>query len=433
MSNKVPITAMPEFYTDELKNFLGVLGKVTRKINLLEMMTPVNAHEEKAKWLRAATAEQWTTPQFRYDRELLRKVVRSKRDLELLLEMMPRALKSLSHDEQGYALREMAEARYQETVLMTRVAQTMLDGDYMRTGMFLKEIYGVPSQKIVDEARDYAECLKRGEGHDQEDSPEQKLLREQLKELRFNAEEIRENFAWLARQCGLEGTRPIEVDPTVTAITVRSQSSKGAAVLIPEDCRKDGTELVQLAGHEILCHWGDAERTKKALPLLGRSPDDILYEGHATWSDYRVRLMLGEKAQQQQLPYYIIAMNLAKQGMTFAELARLIFDMVKQTEMSDEVALKRTWTTCFRVFRGSAGGLDNGTDRFAMTKDRAYFEGRQLAERLHREQRGSILEISSISIHDLEVLSSAVEFGPATIVPPEEDPVLRDFIQHLLS
>lgn len=65
-----------------------------------------------------------------------------------------------------------------------------------------------------------------------------------------------------------------------------------------------------------------------------------------------------------------------------------------------------TWTTCLRVFRGSSGN-EKG---YVFTKDRAYFEGRVIAERLHEEKLDSILEISTLSEKDIQVLRTVVAF-----------------------
>lgn len=417
MSSLIPLSEMSTYYTLELKQFLIDLGKIAQTMNIVEMVTPVNAGEEKQKWLEKAARGEWTNPSFRYNAELLASVASYESQLESLGKTMSAALSTVSSEQAGKVLCQLTDNRYGEVQYTIALAKAMLgDGLNSDTGAAaaLELIFGNPSKETVEAAQGYAKRLAAGGGKDQQDNANLKIIRQRLKGLEFNAEKIRENFIWMAGQCGFAGTRPVEISDTTTSIDVRDKSSRGAVVSIPTDRKVSGLKLVELIGHEILCHWGDSERAARALPLLGsgalKPADEVLYEGHATLTDYNTHFFLGDKAPQRQLPFYVMAMDWARHGHNFAETAAYMYEHIRPTKLSDEAALTQTWTTCLRIFRGSRGGDGGKYPCYAFTKDRAYFEGRLVAEKLHEQKLDSVLEISTLSKNDIDALMTAVKF-----------------------
>lgn len=416
MSSLIPLSEVSTYYTPKLKQFLVDLGKIAQTMNIVEMVTPVNAGEEKRKWLEKAARGEWTNPSFQYNTELLAGVASYERQLKELGGAMMTAFGTVSNENAGKALCQLAEDRYKEVCSTIYLAKAMLDDFDPNTAAAaaLETIFGNPGKETVEAAQHYARCLADGEGKDQQDNANLKIIRRRLKSMELDAEQIRKHFVWMAEQCGFAGTRPVEISDTTTSIDVRDKSSRGAVVSIPIDRKVSGLKLVELVGHEILCHWGDSERAARVLPLLGsgalKPADEVLYEGHATLTDYNTHLFLGDKASQQQLPFYVMAMDWAWHGHDFAETADYMYDYVRPTKQRDEEALKQTWTTCFRVFRGSRGIRSSKHPNYAFTKDRAYFEGRLIAEKLHKQKLDSVLEISTLNKSDIDVLMTAVEF-----------------------
>lgn len=437
MSNLILLSEMPTYYTRQLTHFLTSLGEVSRTMNIVQGVTPLNAGEEKRKWLEKAARGEWTNPSFRYDTNLLASWVRYDRQMQELGEMMAAALETVSNEQAGKVLCQIAENRYEEICYTICLAKAMLSDPDPDVGAdtALELIFGNPSKETVEAARRYARCLADGEGKDRQDNAELKRIRRRLKGLEFNAEQIRETFIWMAEQCGFADTRPVNISETTTSIDVRDRALDGPEVSIPFDRKVSGLKLVELTRHEICCHWGDSERAARALPLLGsgdlKPADETPYEGHATWTDYYTHLLLGDKAPQQQLPFYAMAMDYARHGHNFAETAAYMYSYVRPTKLSDEAALAQTWTTCFRVFRGSRGNGDY--NRYAFTKDKAYFEGRLLAEKLHAQKLDSVLEISTLSKSDIDLLMTAVEFERKEIDQAQEMQNLRKLVDHLLD
>lgn len=414
MSNLIPLSGVQEYYTPEFKQLLTNLGKFAQTMNIVEMVTPINAGAEKQIWLEQARSGKWTNPVFQYDQGLLASIADIEKQLIILLKMKDAAMRTVSNEEAGRALREIADSRFREIEATVQLARCILDEDDNRARRILWKIYGCPTISVVAEAENFAKLLISNEGKSQQDSVDLKIIRRRLKALELNAEQIRENFIWMAEQCGLNGTRPVEISEVTTAIDVRDKSSRGAVVSIPADRKVDGMKLIKLVGHEILCHWSDSERAAQALPLLGggalKPADEVLYEGHATLTDYHVGYSLGDKVSSRQSPFYILAMTQARAGMTFAETAAYVYELIRPTKLSDEAAMTQTWTTCLRIFRGSHKSCDNSKHHYAFTKDRAYFEGRLIAEELHDQKLDSILEVSTLSKNDIDVLKTAVQF-----------------------
>ena len=410
MATKIPMSAFASYYTPNLERFLGELDVVASTMSLVEMVTPINASAEKARCLAAMKDGKPATPKFQYNTELLSKIAKQQ---SLVLEMwdtLPEITGELSKEEPGRILAKMATERCREVHQTAYLASQILSGDSMMRHT-LKGIFGFPSDEIIQKAHLHAQNLAKGDVAVRCDTPERKARREALKAREFDAEKIRENFLWAAEQCGFAGSRPVEIDPMATAIDVRDKSSRGAVVVIPETRKVNGVKLVELTGHEICCHWGDSTRAGIFLPLLGsgnlKPLDETLYEGHAVMADFNTHANLGEKTQLCQKPWYVLAMELAREGLSFSEMAQRLYELVRPTTKTDEAAWNTVWTACYRVKRGSSGADCS----YVLTKDQAYFAGRIQAEDLYASGLGNALSIATISVADLELLMPVVDFG----------------------
>lgn len=413
MSNKIPLTELREYYIPALWTVLDELGEIAQRMNVVEMVTPLNHHIERQKWLENAACGRWTNPHFKYDTRLLKTVADAYLPLKWVVGRAQSLRTQLSNDPVGQVLCEMVEHRIREVNATIDMARGILKEDDTQTETAIQQIFGQPCQAAIDMAHNYVEQLAKDEGYDQEDSAHLADLRGRLQALTFDEKGIRRYFIYMAKRCSMAQSRPVEIDERTTAIDVRDRSSKGPVVSIPTDRRITGLQLVTTIGHEVLCHWRDSERAAAVLPLLGggalKTADEVLYEGHATQTDYHALLALGDRAPQQQKPFYISAIDLAQQGYNFAAMAPVIFNMVRPTKSTDAAALRSTWLTCYRVLRGSTD-INNHHAHYALTKDRAYFEGRILADELHAQHLDSILRLSTLCQPDIDLLRTVVEF-----------------------
>ncbi len=437
MAEKLPLSRLPEYYSPALRKVLETLGKIVQDINIVEMLTPVNAKEEEKKWTELAKRGKWTNPLFRYDEKLLASVAKKEDALMSLRPHLLSAAQTMAADEVGKTLYELVCQRYREAQLSVSLAANVLKKQEAKSAAIIRDIYGTPETETVAAAYDYARQLADGTGKIQQDDTQKKRVRRELKDLEFRADEIREYFIWTAEQCGIARTRPVRIDEIATSIDVRDKSSKGSGVFIPESRKVSGLKLVELCGHEVLCHWQDSERAARVLPLLGsgtlKPADETLYEGHAALTDYHTHLMLGDKTQKQQLPFYILAIEMARNGLTFAEAAPILYEKIRIVKLGEMPAMRRAWKTCLRIFRGSNGGMNNDATSYAFTKDRAYFEGRMVADKLHAQHQDNILEISTISLKDVELLQPVVEFDSDTSDPATTENIQRRLIQKILG
>lgn len=411
MSTKVPLSVMPDYYTSGLQDFLGDLGEIAASMNIVEMVTPINAGSEKKKFLEKALAGRPVNPSFQYNTELLGKVAGLYEPTREIMNRLKEVTAELSNEEPGRILAEMTAARCREIANLSVIAGRILNGRIEPASRLLYEIFDLPCQEVIEMAGTHAIELAKGMGVVRNDSPEREAKRRALEAMEFDAEKIREVFVWAAEQCGIAGSRPVEIDPLATAIDVRDKSSRGAVVVIPEARKVDGGKLVELTGHEICCHWGDSTRAGLVLPFLGsgdlKPSNEVLYEGYAVMVDYNTRLHLGKDATCYQSPWYILAIDLAVSGCDFREMAQALYRLVRPTTTSDKAAWNTVWGACYRVKRGSSGA-----DReYVFMKDAAYFEGRILAEGLCKKGLSNVLEIATISPADLELLEPVVDFG----------------------
>ena len=437
MSVMLSLSEIVKYYTPEFRELLNELGEIAKTMNIVEMVTPLNAAEERKKWLEQAENGAYTNPQFQYNGRLLAEIANKESALQELTQKMGKMTKQLSAEDPGRVLTELAWRRRDELEATIWLAQCMLQGDDSNADAALVLIYGAPEDLTVAAAHDYAKAMASGKAYRQRDTPQLKTVREKLQKVFCDAKRVQEEFIWVAEQSGIAQTRPVEIDPIATAVDVRDKSSRGPIVVIPAGYEAYGVTLVRLCAHEILCHWADSERAARALPLLGggalKPADETLYEGHATWAGNATGMMLGEKTQRQRLPFYIIAMSLARKGMNFADVATALYEIIRPTEATDKAALELTWKTCMRVFRGSHGNQDNALAHYAFTKDRAYFEGHLVAERLHDQGFDSILDVATLSLGDIELLKTVVQFERRTDSFVRMGSILQEQVSRLID
>ena len=134
MSTLIPLSEIVKYYTPELRNFLISLGNIAQTMNIVEMVTPVNASQEKEKWLEAAERGEWKNPHFQYNKDLLATVANSKQQLEDLFEIMGPALSTVSNEAPGKVLCELTKSRYKEIESTILLAQHILSGQDSHAG-----------------------------------------------------------------------------------------------------------------------------------------------------------------------------------------------------------------------------------------------------------------------------------------------------------
>ncbi len=417
-----------------VKEIIDELAEVSASLNLVEIVTPINAATEKEKWLELARKGEFTSPNFRYNADLLDFVCK-KTDVVLSHNPISVALSRKPSPEEEMVM-ELVKARYAE-VNNTIIFATYLDR--LNAGEYPKISFNLPYQPLNTGL--VQAISENWEAWYQKVEPKRNntLLSEaeqgRLKETKVDAETTRRYFRMMVEAYGFEQSRPIVVSATATAIDVRDKSSDGPIIVIPEKATRTAFHLLELLAHEIEGHWRDSENAQRILPKIGggalKADDETLYEGHAMSLEKQAGEMLDGTVGAMPKPWYTLAINLATQHYSFADIARTLLPRVQTLVGSHDQALKTVWTTCLRVFRGCCN--TDGTSGYVFTKDQAYLNGKLLSQELSNAALENLLEFSTLSIADLKALSRVFKFDSKSVAYPRRPEVLPEICRTLLA
>ena len=410
------------YYTDNLsEQDARDLAAIMSAMNIVELVTPTNAMAAKADWLNRNDFE---APTLVYNEDLLRATASKQEALMRAEETFRHGM--IPETTPDHFVRDLLLERIRGAIDTTNIAASILLGDNRTTAAICKNIYGVPS---ANEVLGAYESIRQPK-------PElpkmfDEATRKRLKELKFDANQIK---FWFERTLQLLGITSwtVIVSDQFTSIDVRDRSSMGSVVGIPSDCTKNGIQLIELIGHEILSHLLSSENTRWAikdilgsksvlLPLvnvLAKAENETLYEGAAKRSDVRV-----SGADAIPLPYYTIACHLAMKGKNFAECAEEIYALRLANGAKPEAARKGTWTTCYRVaLRGST----NPEEPYMYPKDYCYRSGWQQTQWTGRR----VLSFSTLSLEEAKRLCEC--YGRATRFGNGEE-ILEQISQEIID
>jgi hypothetical protein len=366
------------------------------QINPVELVTPVNLNKAKSAWIEKAKNGVFENPVFEYDQSLIERTIKKRTELK----SMKALLESIRPPKSELACLFVWEQLYlavNDAINTTLLAECMRDRNDEDAGRYIREKYGVPGDLACSNALSVVlDNLNRGL-LEQEMKP--KFLFEDtgmtlLKDSELNSEFIREMFLWTMDQYPAEHWE-IDIDDGYGAIDVRDKSKKGHPIIaIPTSRKVNGYKLAELIGHEIECHW----RSSVNAGLIGavKCDDELVYEGLAVLKDKTFnRDYLGTFNMNNA--YYIVSMREALNGHSFEEVARLIYNY-----FPDNLAnrAQKAWIYTYRVFRG----ISDTSNRFgyAFTKDRAYFEGYNLAIELEKQGQADYLSFSTLPLTSFE-------------------------------
>lgn len=413
----VPITEARSFYTPEMTEIIDGLSDISSMINIVEMVTPTNHATERDAWLEEARQNRFVEPNFQYDKDLLARIITMRpkfREIKIKADgLIHNELGNSANSAQKLTLFYMLRNRVLAVEKALDFAHQIYTGNHQALRGSAQAIYGTPT--TIDMAHRYVEELNRGGGKETASDTSHVEIGNKLKEVRIDAQGIKRAFIWAAEQCGFSKTRPVLVMPKASSIDVRDTSSDGPMVVIPEDKLISGMRLLELVGHEVLCHWRDSENAQILLPGFGggalKAYDEAIYEGHAVTCDYQTCLKYTGEAAKLAQPYYVIAESLAKEGLAFPTVADEIYRLKPQTGNTEHTVLSKTWLITYRAFRGS-NGQNNIQRRYAFSKDRAYFEGRLLARELIDAGLGHLLDLGTLGEKDLSMITAAFKVEP---------------------
>lgn len=407
----------------KLADAMAELEETIGDINPVELVTPINAQEEQELWLALAATRRLIEPQFEYDLDALARVMGRDTELWEVYRRLLDVKNSLVCDEDTLVWR-LAMNRAEDALRTLDLATAIFTQDDMDAKRVVLKKYGRPDQDLVTYAWDQVETLRERKPMNRAPSKISENDSRMLCRRKFTAEEIQ---FWFQRALEIYGLPywQVVVDKHARAIDVRDKALHGPAIVIPEDREVNGLKLLELIGHEIECHVRDSANGVALLNRLGggrlKTDNEVLYEGHAKVMDSEFSRDYTSRLVTTPSPYYVLAMKWALDGNSFSTVADKLQNLILSTGEDPEKALRTTWTTTYRVFRGCTH-CENQYG-YAFTKDKAYLEGYIYAMQLEHAKLGHWLEIGILSPEELIRVAGVVKFSGKELPHPYMDAV----------
>ena len=391
-----------------------VIGKSRQ--NVVEVVTILNNEDAKKEFLQNAGPASFArtsfpasaNPKFVYDTDLL---TRTAGQLDAIVSAGKTILDNCEPENLGeeYILNSLILSRVIDARETANIAQSILDCDDEATAGYASKKFEVPSPKQSVEAYNAANALSSKSSSD--GSLLSDMQREELKEIELTAPALKLLFTRVMIYLGIEPW-PVEITRNCTAIDVRDIGKSGVpTVYIPESRKVNGLKAVELICHEICCHLRGSDNGQSFFktmfantPLspiiasMAKADDETLYEGVAKISDVAVS---GEKSAPS--PLATVAIDLARRGMSFVDVAEVIYEYKIRSGTKSDTALSNAWGITYRVFRGATNTVTN-TGCYAFPKDAAYFLGYKKARELEGQPMYS--NYASMTIEEIENLAN---------------------------
>ena len=418
------------------------------KTNPVEMVTPDNHNIQKKAFMDAALpaakdgCEEFpvsVNPTFVYNTDLLHEASNNTQCIKDAKKAIEDNLEP--EDEGDRAIHRIILRRIDESIVTTEMAKSILDKEDSATAMYARQKYGSPSGVDIKCAYYWAESEMpnqiragtKGSILDEE-------LIVALKEIQLSSDQLKDVFV---TGMGFLGIKPWDVivsQENCTSVDVRDFGKKGKpSVWIPTDRNPDGLEAVKLGGHEIYCHLRGSDNCQRFFEkLFGKTPlkgfKDLIKTDDEVRSNYEGRPkqcdVLVKGLQAAPDPYAIIVIELAQKGMSFGDIAKIIFDLrLKALGEKNEENIKKALTTAWtKTYRGTRGSTDPWKNRgnYAFPKDAAYFLGYRNAERQGLDSVYS--DYASMLPDEVDALSDCY---PELIADVPSEYTLKSFIQKM--
>ena len=401
------------------------LAKESSLFNPVEIVTPRNFAE--------LSDEKSFTPTFEYDTEYLENIVSKKQPIiDAANCIFDNCAPEAKADE---IIMDIIQVRVDDILASIGMAEGILGKDDAETFVYARSKYGMPPSYVTAEAENRAKGGMYRFDASARGSIVSKATMLKLMDLSMDAKQVSEIFRQAMCYLEMAPWRMI-ITENCAAIDVRDRSSEGDSIIfIPAKKPRKGDDLLSLAAHEIYGHafssnnarvfFDNILRDTPLSPLtllLAKTDHEVLYEGVAKTYDVAVK---GEKSLPQ--PWATTAIKYARCGDNFTQVAEAIMEMRKKSGVSEERARASSWTTAYRIFRGSTNPTDNKESRYVFPKDAAYFWGYKKAQEYKNQPIFALY--SSMKIEEIKRLSKA--FPAMNAIPQQFD--LERFVNHMID
>ena len=395
----------------------STIAYIACRLNPIEIVTPKNLNKEKGSWILKAKEGRFCNPTFIYDTDLLSHIVGLKNQLMQTNEQLMQNIKPQSPIDS--AVHEIIKSRIRDTITSINMALGILTENDYETTINATAKYGQLNRDQKSRANIISTCGRYVFGDFTSCFPEEQIAR--LKEITFDANAIHKQFQNALDYYIIEGWK-IEIDASASSIDIRNKTADGAPrIVIPAHQEVDGLKLIELIGHEIECHLRDSENAAQLfrdllendsplaplIPVLAKSDNEVLYEGHAKLSDVTIA-----GAESLPRPFYTIAQIDAAEGYSFSHVAHHIYELQLdffgkenvniKGEDAEDVAINSAWAATCSVFRGCTNTKSHCP--YVFGKDYAYLAGFDIA---CKTKHPEWLNFASLSLTDLRRLHDA--------------------------
>lgn len=457
---------VPEKISPKFIEIAEQVAELTGTWNPVEIFTPdpENLAAEKKKFFQAFDEGVTLEPSFHYDVAEQMDVSQTRRELETLLSEVSiidkgkKAPHSLPLNPQERLFRVALVAKIKDDLATCDLIEGIKQRDEARIAQAMKRKYPSADETLIQYAQQRYEELISPETT-AEGSTEPPLLsaeqQQRLREMSFDAHQIKAAFEWALSQYGLLRTAEnpigyaVVVSERATDIDVRDKSQNAMTVFIPANKTVSGDKLLQLMAHEIEGHCRQSINGMKMF-LLGGGPykldGEILYEGLAKRYDESFHRRFFGKDTGIPEPWYALAVSKATEGATFSEIFQDQFQRrmhvalgipadqelsinKKEHQEAIETAKNQAWRTTYRVMRGHVDMTN--PQKFAMSKDLAYLQGWLMDQQLQQAGYGSVNEMGVIQAGGLQLLART-GVNSHDIPHPYQD-VVKDYYQLLIQ
>lgn len=391
-ANKTSIFT-PVFSMD-LLNLRCMAAKMNERMNVIEVIEPINKDQEKAKWLQAAKDGKFTNPNLQYNQDKLREIA------SFATEISELRAKTVSTD--AFYLRDSFEKKMllkvlDDMFLTARIAKSILEGEDELTKMYVSKKYDFSLLSYDKNADLSSEAV-----------PEKPKNFSSQKST-YGAEDIASAFQFAQELYGFKW--PIVVSDTAVAIDVRDKSNDGQCIVVPSSRKTNADKLLRLIGHEIESHIRSSMNGAELFGYGGlglKTDNEVLYEGLAMLSDCDFDLW-SKGCYAGPLIWYLEAIEFALAKHSFAETAEIIFR--KRDANHEKNALEKAFNTTLRVYRGITN-CENPSG-YAFMKDAGYFIGYSVAKQLRELEYGWLLELGSFDPSQLLLIAKTFRLSPS--------------------
>ena len=327
-----------------------------------------------------------------------------------------REIRNKLEKEENEELKIVVTNALEVTESKIEMLKNIKNGDFDKAFACAKRAFGDINEELVKIAQELYEqkkndtAKKRAEKENKQEEKgaegEGEEIKKKLESVNFEADDFQNYFEMLIKNAGFDkdGWEVIITDE-VKALDVRSSSKDydHPVILIPRERKKDkngkeekvdGVKFLKLLNHEFTHIITQTYNRRNGYGSVTFGPDyEVFTEGIAKMAEDEIEKEALDKPEEEAeilaSPYYVLAINKAKEGANFRQVFDYLVELKKQelesggtgSKKAEEKAITDMKGYARRIFRGF--NPKEGGKYFP--KDKAYLQGEIGARKMEDE------------------------------------------------